>query len=257
MSLPSPIHSNYWKERILTDEEYAQTIEAAKVIVAEDYERVKKHRETVKAFLDALPAMGFSPHSSEYRYVKGRIVPKPKWGLSSLVSDIEWTQRTLKQKAAEEARKREDAAERRAKLAELAKTAQELGVDITLYFGDENGLKRAIREAQATKLGELLEAAPYYVKASFYGHCLRGDWSSGTDSYGYDELRGLSIPDEDPDRPELNNLAKVLVEIAETWDGQDGRDFRDTYQWLDSRLNEEDSKMLATLLELHAAVRYP
>lgn len=245
VKLPSPIHDNYWRNRLLTEEEYAQTIEAAKAIVAKEREKAMAFGDKVKEFLSTMEEFGFTRSSPEYKYVSGRIQYRPRF--DTLVMNIEWAQKHLRQKAEEEKRQQEEAERQRERMVTLAEEARSLWVDPIAYFGDEKGLKQAIRAAKEAKFDEALRSAPYYVKASFYGHCLRGDWSMGRDSYGCEELEELEIPAEDPERSEIHALVVELKEIAAEWDGEDGRDFRYTYQRLDALLSEEEGALLEFL----------
>lgn len=254
MNVPNPLASNFWRERILTDEEYAATIAVAKEIVEQERQKVAEQRKKVDEFLTLLPTMGYGKSSSEYKYVQNRIKPWQRY--SGFVFRIEEAQRELKRKADEQARKAEVERQKRDEIAALVVVAKQYGVDAYEHFGDVDGLRKAIKQAKHRRLDTLLDSSPYYIQASFYGHCLRGDWSSGTRSYGYDELRYLDVPDADPDRPEIHERAKELVDIALTWDGVDGRDFRYTYQELDGLLNETDLQILVELNDLHYELNY-
>lgn len=255
MTLPSPAKDHYWRNRILTGDEYAETIAAAKAIIANDQERAKTHAETVKVFLKEMEGMGHSRSSAEYKYVSSRVGYRPKFS-QTLIYNIETAQRNLRKNEDDTKRQEAEAERQRERMVKLAEQAKELGIDPFTHFGDERGLRLAVRAAREVKLVALLDTAPYYVKASFYGHCLRGDWSEGRRSYGCRELRDLDIPATDTEHPELHALAKGLKEDAGDWEGDDGRYFRETYQRLDALLSEEDAKLLEFLDSTHVNLYY-
>lgn len=254
MTLPSPIHDNYWRNRVLTEQEYAETIAAAIVIYDEEREKARGYAETVKVFLKEMEAMGHHRTSPEYKYVSSRVGYRANF--SDLVWKIEATQRDLRKRADDAKRQKAEIERQREQMVELAKEAQKFDVDPYAYFGDEKGLRDAVDVAKEAKFEELLAIAPYYVKASFYGHCLRGDWSDGRHSYGCSDLKDMIIPEEDTDRPELHALAKELQEDAREWEGDDGRYFRSTYQQLDAILSDDDAKLLNFLNETHYELNY-
>lgn len=255
MTLPNPVRDNYWRNRLLTEEEYVETLKAAQAVVDEETEKAKKHRETVKAFLAAMESMGFPRASAEYKYVSSRVVPRARFS-QSLIYNIEEAQRNLRKKAEETKQQAVEMERHRKEVAELIEEARMLGVDPLAYFGDEKALRAVVNAAWEVKFEESLMTAPYYVVASFYGHCLRADWSEGRHSYGCRELRELSIPAEDTEHPELHALAKELQKDADNWEGDDGRYFRDTYQRLDALLSEEDAKLLTFLDEVRGKMYY-
>lgn len=260
MPLPDPRQDNFWRKRILTDEEMAEVIAAVETIEDEARQRANAFAGKVQELKAEMLKNGYTIHSPEYKYVGNRIEPQGVW--RSLRSNIQTTQADLKRKAEEE-RKAQAQREReqemhKAKLAKLVEDAKTLGIDPLAHFGDEAGLKEAVKAAKESKLEHLLTETPYYIRASFYGQCLRGDWSEGRDSYGLDQLLELDIPPEDPnpDRPALHRLAVELREIAGEWDGEDGRDFRETYQELDAHLNKDEATIRGFMCTAHDELRY-
>ncbi|MGB9848896.1 MAG: hypothetical protein ACPLSY_03590 [Moorellaceae bacterium] len=258
MKLLDPIKDNFWRKRILTDEEMAETLRVAQAIVEENRKTYERQRQLVDTFLAELPAMGYPQHSPEYKYISKRIRPWPKF--NNLVQEIKSAQEELKRKAEEERKTQERIAKqeqmRRQKLKELVEKVISLGINLASYLDDEEGLEEAVKDATRKKFEELLKEAPYYVLASFYAHCLRNDWSHGTDSYGYDELCSLQIPQEDPLHPELHALACKLKLMAFQWEGDDGRYFRDVYEELDRLLNDKDKTILQFFIDAHYVLYY-
>jgi hypothetical protein len=258
MKLPDPTKDNFWRKRILTDEEMTEVLRVAQAIVEESRKTYERQKELFNTFLAELPAMGYPKYSPEYKYISKRIKPWPKF--NNLIQEIKRTQEELKKKAEEEHKTQERIAKqkqmRKQRLKELAEKAISLGINPVPYFGDEDGLEKAVKDATYKKFEKLLKEAPYYVLASFYAHCLRGDWSYGTDSYGCNELRSLQIPQEDPIHPELHALACKLKSMAFEWEGDDGRYFRGVYQELDSLLSDEDRAILQSLNEAYYEFNY-
>jgi uncharacterized protein (UPF0335 family) len=141
-------------------------------------------------------------------------------------------------------------------LKKLQDEAQSLGFKESHLILDTYNLMMIIETKKREWLEYQENNAPYYILASYYSHCLRGDWSSGTRSYGCRELQNLDIPEEDSERPEIHGLVKELSELAHEWDGMDGRDFRRTYSELDELLSEEEARILEQMDSYHFNLNY-
>lgn len=254
MTIQDPSTSNFWRERLLSEEELVETLDAIKAKQLAWEARLRANDAVIVAFKQAMVKdFGYRKDSAEYKYVDNRIKPMGgRYGPRPSESDVRFAQGDLKTKLAGAEAK---AKQKQDRLARYLASAKELGIDPLAYFGYEKGLADAVKRAKVDWLKEALVEAPYYVLASFYGHCLQSDWSDGTDSYGYDQLRSLDIPD-DPRHPELNALAYEITAIAREWDGEDGRDFRGTYSALDALLNEEDSKTLGRMSDYYAEIYF-
>ena len=238
------LFSGDWRKRILSDEQLKAVLEQAEVAKAEADERKKGHYQAVNDFLKAMLDMGYRPFSPEYKYVHSRV--RPLFGYVTPKGDIQRAQDDLKKLAEEQKRDQE-------RRVALVKEAEEAGVKYA-HLMDDDAIRKAIRASCEERLQELKGKAPYYVLASYYGQCLRSDWSNSRHSYGCDELRYLAIPPSDPEHEALRESALELQRIADGWDGEDGRDFREAYQEMDSLFSPEEKKMLDEMVRLRYAV---